>query len=342
VGAKLVRAGSGQEALGKLLGEDFALILLDVRMPGMSGYETAEVFRKREKTRWVPVIFLTAAGEDRTEVARAYAAGCVDFMPKPFLPEVLRAKVEVFLELWKKTVLLERQAAELRAANEGLEAFSGSAAHDLRAPLRAIQGFSQLISEDYSGKVLDEAGVLYLEKICQAASRMDALIRDLLAYAHLNLQQPRLSVVDLTEVADELLSTLSAEIRVSGATVLLERPLGVVLAHPPMLRQSIQNLLQNALKFSPPGKAPEVRVRAEKTRSGRRRLWVEDRGIGIPRGAEAKLFQPFSRLGGADGYAGTGLGLAIVKRAIEKMGGSVGVESESGQGSRFFVELPEP
>ena len=340
VDADFVHAGSGQEALARLLDGDYALILLDVRMPGMTGVETAEMFRKRARTRWVPVILMTAALDDPSEVARGYAAGCVDYLGKPFVPEVLRAKVDVFLELWKKTMQLERQASQLRAANEGLEGFTGSAAHDLRAPLRAIEGFSRILSEDYSGKLLDESGLVFLEKIRQAAGRMDALIRDLLAFAHLNRQLPRPGPVDLNDVMEGIFPSLAAEIKLSGGQVTVERPLGTVVAQASVLQQALENLISNALKFAKPAQAPEVRIRSEAKPGGRRRLWVEDRGIGIAKGEEEKLFQPFSRLDSASAYTGTGLGLAIAKRAIERMGGTIGVESELGKGSRFFIELP--
>src|SRR5258708_172606 len=125
LGADFVRARSGQEALGKLLEGGYAVIVRDGGMPGMTGLETAEVFRKRARTRWIPVIFLTAALDNPAEIVQGYASGCVDYIAKPFVAKILRAKVEVFLELWKKTITLERQAADLRATNEGLEAFTG-------------------------------------------------------------------------------------------------------------------------------------------------------------------------------------------------------------------------
>jgi signal transduction histidine kinase len=337
--ADLVRAASGDEALARLLESEYALILLDVRMPGMTGLETAEIFRKRERTRSVPVIFLTA-GTDDTDVARGYAAGGVDYLVKPFVPEVLRAKVSVFLELWRKGELLKRQAAELRTANQSLEAFSGSAAHDLRAPLRTIVGFSLLLSDEYAGKVLDDEGQSLLAKIREAGSRMDTLIRDLLAYSRVGAQEFQPIPVDLTPLIEDVLSGLSSEITRTGALVTVDGPLGVAAGQALLLRQAAENLISNALKFVPPGRSPEVRIRSE-LRSGKRlRLWVEDKGIGICESGREHLFQPFHRLDTAHPYAGTGLGLAIAKRSLERMGGAVGFESEVEKGSRFYIELP--
>lgn len=341
LGAELVRASSGEEALGRLLREDFAVILLDVRMPGIGGLETAQLLRKRHRTRSVPIIFLTASPEDPGEVVHGYEAGCVDYITKPFIAEVLRAKVSVFLELWRKGETVERQATELRSNNEDLQAFSASAAHDLRAPLRSISSFAQILSEDYAGKVLDQEGQGFANRIRQAAERMDALIRDLLTFARVERGDLDLGTVDLTGLVDDVLSGMKDEIQRLGARLAVLRPLGPVKGHAPVLRQVIENLVSNALKFTRAGEPPDITIRAEDRGQGLR-FWIEDKGLGIDRKDHERLFRPFGRMESAATYPGTGLGLAIAKRALERMGGKIGVESEAGLGTRFWVEIAKP
>jgi signal transduction histidine kinase len=142
---------------------------------------------------------------------------------------------------------------------------------------------------------------------------------------------------------DDILSGVAVEINRSGGTVLVDRPLGGVLGHGLMLRQALENLITNGLKYTLPGRPPEVRIRSELRSGPRRRVWVEDRGIGIPRGEQERLFQPFSRLEASKSYSGTGLGLAIARRALERIGGTIGIVSDAGLGARFYIELaPAP
>lgn len=339
LGFPLVRASSGEETLERLLKEEYALILLDVRMPGLSGIETAKLLRKRAKSRSVPIIFMTAGPGEPGDVAQGYDAGCVDYLTKPFVPEVLKAKVSVFLELWRKNAILELQKAELKSANESLDAFTSSASHDLRAPLRSIATFGEILCQDYAGKLLDQAGVEYADHIRQAARRMNALTEDLLVFARLARTEVSLGPVDLAEVVDQLLQGLKDEIHLGKGVVSVDRPLGTVRGHAVLLRQALTNLITNGLKFAAPGQSPEITIRTEH-RGDMVRILVEDRGIGISRSEQEKLFRPFVRLEAAEPYPGTGLGLAIVKKAVERMQGHVGVESRAGRGSTFFIDLP--
>lgn len=237
---------------------------------------------------------------------------------------------------------LERQVSERTSKLEGakgdLEAFTYSVAHDLRAPLRAMHGLGQALIEDYSGKLLDATGRSYLDNILKASRKMDALIDDLLAFSRLGREDLRIDVVDLNGIVDQALEDQSADIRERKATVTVKGPLPKVCAHATTLRQVINNLISNAIKFVAPGKSPAVTVRAE-THNDRVRVWVEDNGIGIAEHHRERIFQVFERLNRIEDYPGTGIGLAIVKRAVDRMHGLLGFESHVDKGSRFWIDL---
>ena len=232
---------------------------------------------------------------------------------------------------------VRERTAKLEERNEELEAFGYSISHDLRAPLRAMQGFSQALLED-CGDRLDAMGREYAERIVAGAKRMDELIRDLLAYSRVSRAELKLVRVPLTPVAQSALAELSGALRARHASVQVDEPLPAVMGHPATLSQVLTNLLGNGLKFVPPDRTPALRVRAE-PRDGLVRVWVEDNGIGIAPEHQVRIFRVFERLHSSDDYPGTGIGLAIVRKAVERMGGQVGVESNLGHGSRFWVEL---
>ncbi|MHB8404405.1 MAG: ATP-binding protein [Gammaproteobacteria bacterium] len=230
------------------------------------------------------------------------------------------------------------RTADLDASNRELDAFAYSAAHDLRAPLRAMHGFADAILEDY-GSRLDEAGRNYLARIVKASQNMDALIRDLLAYSRLGRKQITLEGVSLNEVIKEVLADLAAEIEMRHASISLEVPAMQVEAHRGTLKQVILNLVSNAIKFVAPEKRPEVRIQAS-ARDGRVILSVSDNGIGIAPGHRERIFNVFERLHGAETYPGTGIGLSIVKKGLARMHGEIHVESGE-NGSLFQANLRE-
>jgi len=341
LGQPIVKARSGDEALRHLYFEEYAVVLLDVRMPGMDGYEVASYIRSRPKSRHTPIIFVTAFDDSMERVSKAYSIGAVDYIQKPINGDVLRSKVKVFVELSLKSKSLEREIAErkrveeeLRASNKELEAFSYSVSHDLRAPLRALAGFSEALLEDY-GDRLDEAGRTFAERIVGGAKQMDALILDLLYFSRLAREKVTLEPLDPQVAIRDALSLLHAddsEVRVEGA-------LPPVVGSKVLVTQVFQNLLSNALKFVPKGERPIVTVRSEKD-GERVRFWVEDKGIGIAPEHQERIFRVFEQLNHSKLYPGTGIGLAIVRRAMERMGGKVGLESAVGAGSKFWIELP--
>jgi signal transduction histidine kinase/CHASE3 domain sensor protein len=273
------------------------------------------------------------------------------------------------------TAELEQRVAErtikLQESNAELEAFSYSVSHDLRAPLRTIQGFTQALLEDYGDK-LNSIGQEYANYIIESAVQMDTLISDLLSYSRLSRADISIQPIGLSNAIAQTLNQLDVELRKQQAQVTVEEPLPQVMAHRTTLVQALTNLLNNALKFVQPGVQPQVRVWAEEreeedTETGGQgdtqrsstqnsyptphsplptppkwiRLWVEDNGIGIAPEYHERIFRVFERLHGVETYPGTGIGLAIVRKGIERMGGRVGVESKLGQGSRFWIELPQ-
>lgn len=230
----------------------------------------------------------------------------------------------------ERTVRLQEMVAEL-------EAFSYSLSHDMRAPLRAIQGFAEIILEDDGAKTPEAAE--HLRRIIAASNRMDRLIRDVLSFARYSRSEVEVSAVKLDELVPDLLRE-RPELQPPRATVLLEHPLVSVMGHAASLTQCLTNLLDNAVKFMPPGKQPRVRLYTE-MHGDRVRICVADNGIGIEPEGQKRLFGMFERLHSKQGYQGTGVGLAIVRRAAARMNGTVGVNSAVGLGSTFWIELPK-
>ncbi|HXT00318.1 MAG TPA: CHASE3 domain-containing protein [Elusimicrobiota bacterium] len=237
-----------------------------------------------------------------------------------------------------RTAQLEAAVAErtahLEEALRHLESFSYTVAHDLRAPLRALEGFAFYVLRK-NREALDQESIGLLERIQDSATRMDHLVRDLLALSVAGRQKPAMREVGLERVVDRVLGD---DEKVRAARVTVRRPLGAVRAQESLLAQIVSHLLENAVKFS--GRTPEIEVRSERPGPGRLRLVVADHGVGIAPEHLKRVFVPFVRLypGSAEG---TGIGLAIVERLAASMGGSAGAESELGKGSRFWIELPE-
>ena len=493
LGQNIVKATSGKEALRHLLHQDFAVILMDVSMPCMDGFETAALIRQRANSEHTPIIFVTSINTSENHVARGYSLGAVDYILTPIVPEILRGKVAVLVELHRKSELIKQQAEQLRRVeetrhkqqlaevadrletetrrnrfftlsldllaiasfddyfiqvnpvwettlgfsiqelksksliefvhpedrtataeqltrlkigtspvyfenrylcrdgafrwlgwtaapfaseqliyifarditarkaseneiknlntelerrigdlteiNNELEAFNYSISHDLRAPLRSIRSFAQFLREDASGELGKEKDD-YLRRVESAAKYMDILLLDLLQYSRLSRSELLLGPVDLELAINDVLTSIDPEVQERKAEVRVRAPLASVRAHPATLRQILYNMVANALKFVAPDQVPNVEISTE-TQNGFVRVWVIDRGIGIAPQYHKKVFGLFQRLHSHEAYPGTGIGLALVRRGVERMGGRIGLESELGQGSRFWFELPQ-
>jgi len=233
---------------------------------------------------------------------------------------------------------------QLQDANTQLEAFSYTVAHDLRAPLRSMQGFADAVGEDYA-ETLDDTGQDYLRRISKAATRMERLIEDLLSFSRLSRMELSLGTVQLDEVLTDVLGNLRTQIAETHAKVSINSAMPAVRANRAACLHIFQNLLSNALKFSKQGMPPIVRIWAdagmpEQDPFHRVRIWVEDEGIGISEVHRERIFKPFERLHGIDEYPGSGIGLAVVDKAARRMQGRCGFDSTPGKGTRFWIELP--
>lgn len=361
---KLTSVRSARDAMIALLKTEFALIVLDVEMPEMNGIELARVIKERQKTRDVPIIFLSAHHDAENDILSGYDVGAVDYVTKPLNAAILRSKVAVFAELYRKnrelkiansaleSEIAERRqveaalqeanrikserTAELHETVQELEAFSYSIAHDMRAPLRAMQGFSEILREEHSDQ-LDKAGKEYLRRIGSAANRLDRLIQDVLSYTKVLRAPAPMQPIDLDRLTRDIIATYP-DWQSPQADVVVVGTLPTVFGNEAFLTQCLSNLIGNGLKFQPAGRHPRVEVRAE-PKEGAVRIWVVDNGIGIEAKNHGRIFGLFEQINAPDEYEGTGVGLTIVRKAVERMNGEYGFESSLGEGSRFWVEL---
>jgi PAS domain S-box-containing protein len=236
----------------------------------------------------------------------------------------------------KLEALVAERTAKLQETIGELESFSYSISHDMRAPLRAMHGYAQALQEDYGSKLDTEANH-YLDRICRAATRLDALIQDVLAYSRISKGEIELHPVNLEQLIEDILPNYP-EFQAPKAEILIQKPLQKVIGHEAYLTQCVTNLLGNAVKFVAPGVVPRVQIRTELS-GGKVRIWFEDNGIGIDPSHRERIFQIFGQVYSGKKYPGTGIGLAIVRKAAQRMNGEAGVQSELGKGSRFWLSL---
>ncbi|HTM93742.1 MAG TPA: response regulator [Flavisolibacter sp.] len=369
----IVKAMSGRAALKILLQQqDFTLILMDVQMPDMNGFETASLIYEREKLRHIPIIFITAHNQGEERMFEGYKMGGVDFIYKPINQELLRYKVSVFVELYQKTHDLLNHEKKLLAANkkleqevqerrlkeekirllneqllennvqlkttvEELDRFAYVASHDLQEPLRKILVFSDKLQTKYKDSLDDEV-TQSLEKIAKASTRMQSLINDLLKFSRQTIANEDFVAIPLDQLLHEVVADLEVEIEKSSAQIHLE-VLPEIWGIPSQIRQLFQNLLSNAIKFRKKDQIPAVRIFSEPW-NGLNRIIIQDNGIGFdPRYCE-EIFMVFKRLHSYHEFEGSGVGLSICKKIIDRHGGFIKAESKIGEGSKFIIEFP--
>ena len=336
---EVVCVSTGNDALRQLLKHDFAAVLLDVQMPEMDGFEVARLARMNPRSEGVPIIFVTAMHETEVSQFRGYESGAVDFLFKPIDPHVLVSKVSVFLELHRgRQKLTEEIEAHKRTMAE-LAAFNYSVSHDLRAPLRPIGGFAQILLEDYGDKMDDEGRDL-LGRIFSAAQRMERLIDDLLRLSQVGQSRPVAAPVDLSAIAASIVAQLRTdeperEVEVSIAEGLTTH------GDARLLRIALENLLRNAWKFTRKTTSPRIEVGGRSGADGLA-FFVRDNGVGFDAGGTAKLFGAFQRLHSADEFEGTGIGLAIVRRVVHHHGGKAWGEGQLNRGATFWFTVGQP
>jgi signal transduction histidine kinase len=335
LGAKLVKARSGDEALLHLLRDTFAVILLDVQMPRLDGLQTAELIKQREQTRHVPIIFITALSREASYIFKGYAQGAVDYLLKPVDPEILQAKVRVFCDLWVRGESIRRQAAQ----SEMKDFFLASVAHEMRTPLAAAKAQAQLALHQLGKEDRDPKSAAALQLIERQIDKLVRLVSDLLDISRLDAGTLRVhpADVDLTAIANDVATRLAL---LAGGRQLSVRSPGPVQAWADRdrLEQVLTNLVTNAIRYSPKDAPIEIGVQPSPEWV---QLTVSDRGNGVPRDQQQRIFERFARLRPEDGV-GLGLGLAIAKGIVDQHGGKIWVESSGvpGEGSTFYVRLP--
>jgi len=358
LGQNLIKAASGKEALRHVLDKDFAVILLDVQMPDLNGIEMATLIREREFSRHIPIIFLTGTVKTAEMMFKGYSAGAVDYLMKPIVSGVLRAKVEVFVELAVSRQKLQEEIAErirvaaevsklnlalaqtneeLREANADLESFAHSVSHDLRSPLRHVQGYIGILEKSAAQK-LDDKERRNIEIVKEATQRMGHLIEDLLGFSRIGRTEMRKMPISMDTLLKEVLMQIQPDL--ANRNIVWDvHPLPQVLGDYNLLRQVWVNFIANAVKYTRPRNPAKIEIRAD-AKGNEIVFQIRDNGVGFDMDYADKLFGVFQRLHLESEFEGTGIGLANVRRIVQRHGGRTWAESKVEEGSVFYFSLP--
>ena len=340
---ELVEAESGNDALKETLRHDFALALLDIQMPEMDGYELAGILREEEKTAHLPFIFISAVYTDNLNVFKGYEKGAFSFITKPFQPEILINKVKFFIDkhhqeiaLFELNQNLINKNKELEFANKELDSFSYSVSHDLRSPLRSINGYSAILKENYNAK-LDDEGNRMLNTIIENTLKMSTLIDSLLNFSRLGRREMTKVNIDMNLlVTDTLKECSTGEDKKTDWKI---QELLPVKGDLHLMKQVFCNLISNAIKYSAKKDKPEIEIGCQP--AGKEVIYyVKDNGAGFNMDYQNKLFGVFQRLHNDKDFKGIGIGLALVQRIITRHGGRVWAEGEIDKGATFYCSLP--
>lgn len=373
-------AYSGDEALKKTLRKNYSLIILDVQMPDMDGFEVAEILAGSNRTKEIPIIFLSAINKEKQYITKGYQSGGVDYITKPVDQDLLILKVKTFLKLYqqqtelrdtrdllskeieirkdiqenleekilKRTAELTQKNNELEISNHELQQFAWVVAHDLKEPIRKIRTFVKLIGERCLND--DPNGSFYVERSTLAAERMDGLINDLLNYSRLS-SPAACEICDLNQIISEVTTDLEHLVEEKNGVIRIHNTLPNVQGIHSQLRQVFQNLIGNALKFTKESTDAEIDIFSEKiddadalslgkTNGSYARIIVKDNGIGFDKQYKDKIFTIFQRLHHKGIYEGSGVGLSIAKKIIEKHNGTISADSQESEGAKFTIILP--
>lgn len=354
----LVRAFSGEEALKHSLKEDFALAILDVQMPGMNGYETLEMMRQRKKTKYLPVIFVSAIHQSDLNIIKGIETGAVDFIPKPIIPDILKGKVQVFLDLYLQRKKLDDLLAEMEETNLNLKIaksnaevatrtksmFLANMTHEIRTPLNGVIGLSKLLQKTPLN--CDQEELLGI--ITTSGENLLQIINDILDFSKIESGQIQLENIDfeLNDLLKNVYQLMKFKADENGIdfNYHLSPEIPFHLNGDPLrISQVLMNLVNNAIKFTHHGHVELKAELVDKSGDAIRILFrIKDSGIGISDEGKLLLFKEFSQSESSISrkYGGTGLGLAISKNLVGLMGGEIGVESELNNGSEFWFRLP--
>ena len=370
-------ASSGEEALKKILTNSYSLIILDVQMPEMDGFEVAEAISGYSKLKDIPIIFLSAVNTHKKFVTKGYTAGGIDYVTKPFDPDILLLKIKTFYRLSEQTqqlnalekslreeierrkeaeTILEKKVEErtralvkvnkrLEDSNRELQQFAFIASHDLQEPLRKIQTFSNLVIEKHVHD--EERTKAYLGKISSSASRLRNLITDLLDYSKIYIEY-KFVQTDLNQIVHDVLADLDVDGEECNINV---SHLPNIEAIPTQMTQVFQNLIGNSIKFSRHDVPCRIEVLGESVAERSlnapasdngpfTRIIIRDNGIGFNEEFKERVFDIFQRLNPGKVYEGTGIGLSIVKKVIERHDGLIEASSRENEGATFTMVLP--
>lgn len=371
LGQELVKASSGREALRLLLNKDFAVVLLDVKMPGMDGFETATLIRQRKKNEIIPIIFVTAAPYSPKDLFTGYSLGAVDYIFSPVEPEILRAKVRSLTDLYQKTLQVRSQAERLGEINNNLvqeiakrkqiecvlqqknvelenaqlekDRFLANMSHELRTPLNAIIGFTGTLLMKLPGP-LTENQEKQLKTVQISAKHLLAIINELLDLARISTGQVMVTLrkIICCDAVEEIITTLQPFARKKGLEF-FSKPFPTdwwIKADQHILRQILINLTNNAIKFTEQGSVWLEVARQQVKDQSLLTISVHDTGIGIKKEEQSRLFQPFEPLHNLPHLESTGLGLHLSQKLATLINGHLEYQSEYGKGSQFTLVLP--
>jgi signal transduction histidine kinase len=338
-----MKAESGKTALKMALNNEFALILLDVQMPEMDGFEVARLLRGNPKTKDIPIIFVTAINKDEDNVLKGYESGAVDYLFKPLNIAITKAKVDMFIRLHQQQLALEKAKKKAEESVKVKQDFMSSMSHEIRTPMNGIIGFTRMLEKTN----LDEEQKKYLRSIQVSGENLLVIINDILDFSKieagkLNIDERPYDIKEVLEDIYQLELPIAQSKGVEFKVDLIDEVPKMLIGDSVRVNQIVLNLVSNALKFTEKG---IVKVIASKLVEGEK-IWLSikctDSGIGISKEKQEEIFSSFTQEKGDTSrkYGGTGLGLTIVKKLSELMGGSVRVESQVGKGATFEVLLP--
>ncbi|MEI7500124.1 MAG: response regulator [Bacteroidota bacterium] len=355
----IIKAMSGNEALAMMLEYDISLVLLDVNMPGMDGFETAELMRGSERTKSIPIIFITATYRHPKQIFRGYETGAVDYLYKPLDRKILQNKIKAYIEFFKQkhalqvtTKQLQKTIEEVAKAKRAAEeaniaksSFLASMSHEIRTPLNGIIGMTDLILMDND---IPDQYFEHLTDIKQSSESLLEIINEILDISKIEADKLEIETIEfsLRDMIEKVIRLLSVKTFQNKLEFLCLHPAGMpdrLIGDPTRIRQVLINLLGNAIKFTDEGVITlSIEIMKQSTNSVSLKFIVKDTGIGIPADKIDMLFESYRQadISTTRTYGGTGLGLTISKRLVEMMGGQIGVDSRIGKGSSFYFTLP--
>ena len=348
-GFRVLVAQNGESALERVSFACPDIILLDVLMPGIDGFETCRRLKSSPDSQHIPIIFMTSLSETVDKV-KGFSLGAVDYVTKPIQHEEVLARLTAHLTIKQlqqklqaknenlQTEIIERKRAQAEQAHliAELDAFAHTVAHDLKNPLASIVANAEVLLDDWPSAETEKKAA---QAIARCAGRMETIITGLLTLARVRKTEVDLQPLDMAAIAKNACQRLELLITQAGAEIIWPDAWPTVLGHAPWVEEVWANYLENALKYG--GQPPRIELGATPESDSRVRFWVKDNGPGLSAEAQARLFKPFTQLENSSA-AGYGLGLSIVQRIVEKLGGQVGVDSAGipGQGSLFSFTLP--